>query len=88
MIIKAIAREPWGDQPKTYSTWYNPFEDADMIQKCVDFSLSHKVTGLCTAADKTLLPHFLEACQNFSPMAEKEQQALIATAGAYQTIFE
>ena len=87
MIIKTVARGPWGDRPKTYTTWYEPFDDADHIQQSVNFALSQDVTGLCTAGDVTILPLFLEACERFAPMSADEQEALIATATEYEPLF-
>ena len=69
MIIKAITKGPWGDRPKVYNTWYEPFDDGAHIQQGVNFALSQNVTGLCTAADVTILPLFLEACVQFTPMS-------------------
>jgi aryl-alcohol dehydrogenase-like predicted oxidoreductase len=87
MIIKAIARGLWGDRPKTYNTWYEPFDDMDHIQRAVDFALSQGGTGLCTAGDTTLLPLFLKACERFTPMSADEQEALIASAVEYEPLF-
>lgn len=88
MIIKAIARRPWGDRPKRYNTWYEPFDDASHIRQAVNFALSQDVTGLCTVADVTLLPLFLEACEHFTPMTADQQEALITTSDRYASIFE
>lgn len=88
MAIKAIAKGLWDDdEERAYTTWYEPFDEPETIQRGVDFALSQDVTGLCTAGDATLLPHVVEACEAFSPMSEEEQEALIATAGAYEPIF-
>jgi aryl-alcohol dehydrogenase-like predicted oxidoreductase len=87
MIIKTVARGPWGDRPKAYTTWYEPFDDPDHIQQSVNFALSQDVTGLCTAGDITILPLFLEACERFAPMSADEQEALIATATEYEPLF-
>lgn len=87
MIIKAIAKGPWGDRPKVYNTWYEPFDDAARIQQTVNFALSQEVTGLCTAGDVTLLPLFLEACEHFTPLSATQQEALIATATEYEPLF-
>lgn len=87
MIIKTVARGPWGDRPKTYTTWYEPFDDPDHIQQSVNFALSQDVTGLCTAGDVTILPLFLEACERFAPMSAAQQEALIATATEYEPLF-
>ena len=89
MIIKSVARRLWDeDEPHTYNTWYRPFEEPEMIQRCVDFALSQDVTGLCSVGDATLLPRFLAACDACSPMTEEEQERLTAQAGAYELIFD
>jgi aryl-alcohol dehydrogenase-like predicted oxidoreductase len=88
MIIKAIAKQPWGDRQRAYTTWYVPFDEPNQIQQSVNFALSQDVTGLCTSADVTILPMFLEACEQFEPLDETQQKALIATASDYETIFE
>ena len=87
MIIKAVARGEWGDQPQRYNTWYEPFETLDKIQSGVNFALSQDVTGICTTGDLTLLPKILEACQNYRKLSEGEQQALIEEGKAYQPLF-
>jgi len=88
MVIKAVAKRPWGDRPKAYNTWYEPFDDAAHIQQAVNFALSQDVTGLCTVGDITLLPLFLEACERFTPLSAAQQETLIATADSYTSIFE
>jgi predicted aldo/keto reductase-like oxidoreductase len=87
MIIKSVTRGPWGEQPKTHTTWYQPFTDPKIIQKAVNFVLSQDVTGLCTAGDLQVLPLVLQACQDYSPMSPDEQDALIATANQYEPLF-
>ncbi len=87
MAIKAVARRPWGDRPHTYDTWYEPFDDPEHIQPGVNFALSQDVTGLCTTGDVRILPLFLQACQRFTPLSPAEQEALLAQASSYETIF-
>ncbi len=87
MIIKSIAKGPWGEDEHTHHTWYRPFTDPEMIQKGVNFVLSQKVTGLCTAGDLQVLPTVLQSCEDFNPLSRAEQEALIKTADAYQPIF-
>jgi len=82
MAIKAVAVRPWGDREHTYNCWYEPFDTPEVIQQCVDFALSQEgVTGLCTTGDMTILPMFLDACKNFTPMTLDEQNVLISSAG-------
>lgn len=87
MIIKSIARGPWGDQPQRYNTWYWPFTDMGMIQKAINFVLSQEITGLCTVGDPDILPDVLTACENFTPLKEPELEDLIGSAGEYQPLF-
>lgn len=91
MIIKSIARRPWGDREHTYDCWYEPFDVPEIIQQSVNFALSQSgVTGLCTTGDITILPLFLHACQNFESMTNFEQEELISSVGQHKavTIFE
>jgi len=87
MIIKSITSGPWGERTKAYNTWYLPFDDLEHIQQAVNFVLSRPVTGLCTAGDIRLLPLVLQACENYTPMAVAEQEALIASASEYEPLF-
>ncbi len=87
MIIKAVARGPWGEREKRYNTWYRPFDQPDEVDRAVRFALSQDVTGLCTAGDLTILPLILDACQRFTPMTPAEQEALVAKAADYEPLF-
>ena len=87
MVIKSVAKGPWGDRPKTFTTWYEPFDDSARIQTAVNFALSQDVTGLCSTGDTTILPLFLEACERFTPMGAAEQEALVASAAEYVPLF-
>ena len=87
MVIKSIAKGPWGQQAKTHDTWYQPFTDADQIQQAVDFVLSQDVTVLCTAGDTKVLPLVLRACENFTNLTKGEQEALIDTVAKYEPLF-
>ena len=87
MIIKTIAKGPWGDKQKTATTWYEPFDQMEKIQEAVNFALSYEVTGLCTAGDINVLPLALEACQNFSPMDQAEREAMIQSGGQFEPLF-
>ena len=87
MIIKSITKGPWGDKPKTHTTWYEPFGDREHIQQAINFALSQDVTGLCSTGDTDILPLFLEACENFTRLSAAEQEALIATAVEFEPLF-
>ena len=87
MVIKTWARGPWDDREKRYNTWYEPFDNEDMIARVLRFSLSQPVTGLISAGDARLLPAILDAAERFRPMDDAEQAALLATAGEYKPLF-
>lgn len=87
MIIKSVTRGPWGDKPKTATTWYEPFDQMDEIQHAVNFALSHNVTGLCTAGDTHILPMILKACQNFKQLTNSEMEAMIKSGQQLEPLF-
>ena len=87
MVIKHIAKGPWGEDDKTHTTWYRPFDEENWIQKCVDFVLSQPISGVCTAGDITLLPLVVDACQNFQPMDSVDQNELISKTHHFEHLF-
>jgi predicted aldo/keto reductase-like oxidoreductase len=87
MIIKSITKGPWGEKQHTATTWYEPFEDLQEIQKGVNFSLSYDVTGICTVGDTRILPLVLRACENFTRLSQDEIETLIKSGEQYQPLF-
>jgi len=87
MIIKSIAQGEWGEQPQHLNTWYQPFEEPDMIQAGVDFALSQPVTGICTVGELSLLPDVLQACQGYQQLSPAEQERIIESGRKYQPLF-
>ena len=87
MVIKTVTKGPWGDKEKTATTWYEPFDQMDDIQDAVNFALSYEVTGLCTAGDVKILPMVLKACQNFEPMNQSQQEAMIQSGERLEPLF-
>jgi hypothetical protein len=86
-IIKTVAKDPWGDRPKTHTTWYEPFTDQATIDQAVAFVLSQSVTTLTSAGDVTVLPKVLSAAERFRPLDPTAQEALVATADRYHSPF-
>ena len=87
MIIKTWARGPWDEEKPRYHTWYEPFDDEEMIERALRFNLSQPVTGLISAGDARLLPMILNATERFQPMDDADQAALLATANEYDPLF-
>lgn len=88
MIIKSITKGPWGEKPKTATTWYEPFDKMDEIQRGIDFVLSHDVTGVCTAGDINILPMVIQACENFKPLAKQERESMIESGSQFEALFK
>jgi aryl-alcohol dehydrogenase-like predicted oxidoreductase len=86
-IIKTVAKDPWGDRPKTHATWYEPFTDQQTIDDAVAFVLSQPVTTLCSAGDVTVLPRVLAAAERYRPLDAAAQTALLAGAARYHSPF-
>lgn len=87
MLIKTITRGPWGDKPRAANTWYEPFEDMEMIQKAVNFALSYEVTGLCTAGDVRILPLVIQACENFRQLDHEQMEEMIESGKQFEPLF-
>jgi aryl-alcohol dehydrogenase-like predicted oxidoreductase len=87
MIIKSVARGPWGEKPKQYATWYQPFDEADIVDRWVRFALSQPITGIASPGDVRLLPDVLASVEHFQPMSPAEQETLIREAAPLQPLF-
>jgi len=87
MVIKSITKGPWGEKQHTATTWYEPFDKMDEIQKGVNFALSYAVTGVCTAGDTRVLPLVLKACENFSQLSKDEMEEMIESGKQYEPLF-
>jgi len=87
LIIKSITKAPWGERPHTATTWYEPFEQTDEIQRAVNFALSYEITGLCTAGDIRVLPLMLKACEIFTQLNDSEREQMIQSSSQYEPLF-
>jgi aryl-alcohol dehydrogenase-like predicted oxidoreductase len=81
--IKSVARQPWGDLPKTYNTYfYQPLESQSAIDKAVHWVLGLPQCFLITAGDMQILPKILDAASRFQERpSDAEMQALVANYG-------
>jgi predicted aldo/keto reductase-like oxidoreductase len=87
MVIKTITKAPWGERKHTATTWYEPFDKLDEIQRAVNFALSYDVTGLCTAGDTRILPMMLKACENYAKLNDIEKEEMIQSSHQYMPLF-
>jgi aryl-alcohol dehydrogenase-like predicted oxidoreductase len=77
--IKGVCRRPWGDQPHSRATWYEPLEDQAAIDRAVHWILNRPGVFLNMAADIHILPRILDAGSRFQAApSDKEMKALLA----------
>jgi hypothetical protein len=86
--IKAIARRPWADRPRTHNTYfYQPLETQEAIDRAVHWSLGEPDTFLITAGDMQVLPMVLDAASRFEGRpSDAEMSAMVEELGI-QPIF-
>jgi len=81
IAIKTFAKQPWPedmpDDERPYETWYEPYDDPTDLAECLRFTASQDVTTLTNAGDPRLVDDIVEAAENFEPMSDAEQSALI-----------
>jgi len=73
--IKAIVRAPWGDQPETRATWYEPLEEQQEIDLAVHWVLGHPQVFLNTVGDVNLVPKVFDAAERFQAAPTPEVMA-------------
>jgi len=71
--IKAITRAPWGEQPRTASTWYYPLREQADIDVAVSWVLGSRPVFLNTVGDINVLPKVFDAASRFSGQPTDEQ---------------
>jgi aryl-alcohol dehydrogenase-like predicted oxidoreductase len=86
--IKSLARRPWGVQPQTRATWYEPFEDQVDIDRAVHWVLSRPGIFLNTAGDIHLLPKVLDAASRFETAPTETEMVTAAQQLEMVPLFE
>jgi aryl-alcohol dehydrogenase-like predicted oxidoreductase len=89
MIIKSAAKRNWPDgADKTYTTWYEPFDQQDRITAAVSWVLSHEeVTGIATPSDVRLLALMIRAEQERDELDRAGAEEVLRGAPAYSSPF-
>lgn len=86
-VIKTLAKAPWGEREKTYACWYEPFDQQGEIDQAVAFNLAQPIHTMCSTGDVTILPRMLAAAERVQPLQAAARDALVATAGRYESPF-
>jgi hypothetical protein len=85
--IKAIARRPWGDRPRTHGTWYQPLKTQADIDVAVHWALGRPGTFVITASDADLLSKTLDAAERARGQPSDEEMADLATRSEMEPVF-
>ncbi|SDO98344.1 Predicted oxidoreductase of the aldo/keto reductase family [Paenibacillus sp. yr247] len=88
-VIKAIAKAPWVEgEKRPYTTWYEPFDQQQIIDACVHFVLSFPgVCGFASAGDIHLFPKIVDAVERYGSMDNEEAERILSSISGYTSIF-
>ena len=86
-VIKTIARGPWATTERTHTTWYQPLEGQDDIDRAVHWALGIPSIHLNTVGDLTLLPKVLDAAARFERRTPDEAMAAVAQSQRLTSLF-
>ncbi|HEX6338731.1 MAG TPA: aldo/keto reductase [Jiangellaceae bacterium] len=89
MIIKTVAKQNWPDpDAKTYTTWYEPFDQQRQITATVAWVLDHReVTGLATPSDVRLLSLMIQAEQERHSLDAQTAERVLSAEPVYSSPF-
>lgn len=85
--IKAITRAPWGDQPHTAATWYEPLRDPAAIDMAVHWVLGRPGVFLNTVGDIHVLPLVFEAAEHFRERPSEEAMRELSRQQVLEPLF-
>jgi aryl-alcohol dehydrogenase-like predicted oxidoreductase len=88
MAIKSIAKQAWENEEMRshHDTWYEPFTDAEEIEKSLQYTLSQNIAAAVLPGELSIWPKMIEVAQNFKPMTAQEQQDAMAGVKQYQPL--
>ncbi len=82
--IKAVARRLRRDESKAYSTWYEPLQSQEDIDRAVHWVLARPDVFLNSAGDVHIAPRIFDAAERFDPtrvVSDEEMHRFVAEAG-------
>jgi aryl-alcohol dehydrogenase-like predicted oxidoreductase len=85
--IKAIARGPWAATDRSHTTWYQPLERQEDIDRAVHWVLGQPGIFLNTAGDLALLPKILDAASRFERRPSDEEMAAMHDTTRMSSLF-
>jgi aryl-alcohol dehydrogenase-like predicted oxidoreductase len=85
--IKGIARGPWATADRSHSTWYQPLERQEDIDRAVHWVLGRPGIFLNTAGDLGLLPKVLDAASRFKARPSDAEMTTLHDATRMSSLF-
>jgi aryl-alcohol dehydrogenase-like predicted oxidoreductase len=86
-IIKSIARGPWATTDRSRTTWYQPLEAPEDIDRAVHWILGLPGVFINTVGDLELLPKVLEAASRFRRRPSDEEMAAMLGSERMTSLF-
>jgi aryl-alcohol dehydrogenase-like predicted oxidoreductase len=86
-VIKSIARGPWATAERTHTTWYQPLEEQEDIDRAVHWVLDLPDVFLNTAGDLSLLPKVLDAASRFTRRPADDAMGAMLTSTRMTSLF-
>lgn len=86
-IIKSIARGPWATADRSRTTWYQPLEGQEDIDRAVHWILGMPGVFLNTAGDLELLPRVLDAAARFRRRPGDDEMAAMLGSERMTSLF-
>lgn len=89
MTIKAVARRNYPEgETGPYTTWYQPWDDAEHLAAAVGFALRQPgVTGIAAAGDTRLLGPIVAAVDAAGRLSDAEIERVLSAAPEYSSPF-
>jgi aryl-alcohol dehydrogenase-like predicted oxidoreductase len=90
LAIKSVAKRLWEDPDESrhkYQTWYEPFDEAQDIEKSLRYTLSQNITSAVTPGELKLWPMVVEAANRFKPLTPAEEKLVISEVSQYPPLF-
>jgi aryl-alcohol dehydrogenase-like predicted oxidoreductase len=86
-IIKSIARGPWATTDRSHTTWYQPLEAQEDIDRAVHWIMGMPGVFINTVGDLGLLPKVLDAASRFQRRPADEEMAAMLGAERMTSLF-
>jgi aryl-alcohol dehydrogenase-like predicted oxidoreductase len=86
-IIKSIARGPWATTDRSRTTWYQPLEAQEDIDRAVHWIMGMPGVFLNTAGDLELLPRVLDAAGRFRRRPSDDEMAAMLGSERMTSLF-